>query len=63
MQMMTDDVVARHCASGTPEQARAMLEACRTAGLDEIVAYGVTERTQVEGILAMMRPPGRLMGR
>jgi 5,10-methylenetetrahydromethanopterin reductase len=57
-QLVADDVVMRHCASGTPDQARAMLEACRTAGLDEIVAYGVNDRRQVEGILAMMRPQG-----
>lgn len=55
--LMTDDVVVRHGASGTPEEARASLEAYREAGLDEIVAYGMHERRQVADILAMINPP------
>jgi 5,10-methylenetetrahydromethanopterin reductase len=52
--LMTDDVVARHCASGTVVEARAMLEAYRNAGLDEIVAYGMHEPRQLQDVLAMM---------
>lgn len=55
--LMTDDVVVRHGASGTPEEARARLEAYREAGLDEIVAYGMHERRQAEDVLAMIKPP------
>jgi 5,10-methylenetetrahydromethanopterin reductase len=51
--LMTDDVVMRHGASGTPEEARARLEAYREAGLDGIVAYGMRERRQVADVLAM----------
>jgi len=54
-ELMTDDVVTRHCASGAPAQAQAMLAAYRTAGLDEIVIYGVDERTQLSELLATMR--------
>jgi 5,10-methylenetetrahydromethanopterin reductase len=55
-ELMTDDVVARHCVSGTVEEARAKLEAYRDAGLDEIVAYGMHERDQIEDVLAVVRP-------
>ncbi len=55
-QLVTDDVVSRHCASGTPVQARAMLADYATAGLDEIVAYGMQRREHVEAVLAMIRP-------
>jgi len=53
--LMSDDVVVGHGASGTPAQARARLEAYRDAGLDEIVAYGMHERRQIEDVLAMFR--------
>jgi 5,10-methylenetetrahydromethanopterin reductase len=67
-ELMTDDVVARHCASGTPDQALAMLSQYRTAGLDEIVAYGMDDSDQVKDVLAMMAPssgaaPGPAIGR
>jgi 5,10-methylenetetrahydromethanopterin reductase len=54
-ELMTDDIVMRHCASGTPTETRTRLEAYRGAGLDEIVAYGMRERSQVQDVLAMMR--------
>ncbi len=62
-ELMTDDVVVRHCASGTPDQARAMLETYRDAGLDEIVAYGMHESGQVHDVLAMMAPQPASTGR
>lgn len=55
-ELMTDDIVMRHSASGTPEQARAMLETYRSAGLDEIVLYGVHEDAQLQQALAMIGP-------
>ncbi len=53
--LITDDVLRRHCASGTPGQVLAMLAAYRMVGLDEIVAYGMQEREQVENVLAVLR--------
>jgi 5,10-methylenetetrahydromethanopterin reductase len=58
--LMSDDVVVRHGASGTPAEARASLQAYREAGLDEIVAYGMHERRQVEDVLAIMRQPASI---
>jgi len=62
-ELMTDDVVVRHCASGAPEGARAILEAYRDAGLDEIVAYGMDDRRQVQDVLAMIGQQPASMGR
>jgi len=56
--LINDDVLRRHCASGTPQQVRAALSAYRVAGLDEIVAYGVQEREPLEKVLAIMKPQG-----
>jgi 5,10-methylenetetrahydromethanopterin reductase len=55
--LMSDDVVVRHGASGTLAEARVKLEAYRDAGLDEIVAYGMHERRQIEDVLTMFRQP------
>jgi 5,10-methylenetetrahydromethanopterin reductase len=62
-ELTGDDVVMRHCASGTPEQAMAMLQAYRDAGLDEIVVYGMQERRQLEDVLALIRPQRGSIGR
>jgi 5,10-methylenetetrahydromethanopterin reductase len=62
-ELMTDDLVVRHCASGTPDQARGMLEAYRDAGLDEIVAYGMHEPCQVQDALAIVHPQPASIGR
>jgi len=61
--LTSDDVVARHCASGTPEQARAALQVYRDAGLDEIVLYGMHDRAELEDVLAITRPQGVAIGR
>ena len=53
--LVTDDVLHRHTASGTPQQVRAALASYRDAGLDEIVAYGVGDSTQMAEVLAIMR--------
>lgn len=39
--LVTDDVVRRHTASGTPAQVRARLAAYHAAGLDEVVLGGL----------------------
>ena len=62
-ELTGDDVVVRHCASGTPEQAMTMLQAYRDAGLDEIVVYGMQERQQLEDVLALMCPQRASVGR
>jgi 5,10-methylenetetrahydromethanopterin reductase len=54
--LVNDDVLHRHCATGTLDQVLSALSAYQTAGLDEIVAYGVQEREQIENALALMRP-------
>jgi 5,10-methylenetetrahydromethanopterin reductase len=65
--LMTDDVLRRHCATGTPGQALAALSAYRSAGLDEIVIHGAQDSEQVESVLALMRSqsvaPSRTSGR
>lgn len=53
--LVTDDVLRRHTASGTPDQMKSALAAYRQAGLDEIVAYGVRDRRQMTDVLAVMR--------
>jgi 5,10-methylenetetrahydromethanopterin reductase len=62
-ELTGDDVVVRHCASGTPVQAMTMLQGYRDAGLDEIVVYGMHERQQLEDVLALMRPQRASIGR
>jgi 5,10-methylenetetrahydromethanopterin reductase len=59
-ELMSDDVVVRHGATGTPEQARARVEVYRDVGLDEIVAYGMNEHRQIEEVLAVMRQPASI---
>jgi 5,10-methylenetetrahydromethanopterin reductase len=53
--LITDDVVAGHTASGTPQQARDAFAAFQAAGLDEIIAYGVENQTQLSAALSIMR--------
>lgn len=54
--LITDDVLRRHCACGTPSQAIDALSRYRTAGLDETIVYGAQERDEVAKVLAIMRP-------
>jgi 5,10-methylenetetrahydromethanopterin reductase len=54
--LVTDDVLRRHAASGTPEEVIATLAVYRKVGLDEIVAYGVHDSEQMSDVLAIMRP-------
>lgn len=54
--LVTDEVVARHSASGTPDEARARLAAYREAGLDEIVLVGLGTGLQLRAALAALSP-------
>jgi 5,10-methylenetetrahydromethanopterin reductase len=53
-ELMTDDVVQRHCASGTPDRVVEMARAYSGAGLDEIIAYGMQGREQIDRVLAIL---------
>lgn len=53
--LVTDDVLRRHTASGTPHEVKAMLTSYRDAGLDEIVIYGVRDSKHMADVLAIMR--------
>jgi 5,10-methylenetetrahydromethanopterin reductase len=54
--LITDDVVHRHCVSGTSSGALAALADYRAAGLDEIVIHGAQDGDQVMGMAPLMRP-------
>jgi 5,10-methylenetetrahydromethanopterin reductase len=54
--LISDDVLAAHTASGTPEQARRALTAYQAAGLDEIVIYGAQDQAQLDSALTILRP-------
>jgi 5,10-methylenetetrahydromethanopterin reductase len=53
--LVSDEVVRRHTASGTPEEVRARLAAYRAAGLDEIAIGGVRTAAELEQVLAVVR--------
>jgi 5,10-methylenetetrahydromethanopterin reductase len=53
--LVTDDVLRRHTASGTPHEVKAMLTSYRDAGLDEIVIYGVRDSKHMADVLAITR--------
>lgn len=48
---ITDDIVRRHAASGSPELIRNRIEAYRAAGLDEIVVSGARDAEQIANIV------------
>lgn len=52
---VSDDVVRRHAASGTPAELRSALDAYGAIGLDEIVLSGVAGGTDVAAILRAAR--------
>jgi len=54
--LVSDDVVQRHAASGTPADLRSALDAYQAVGLDEIVLSGVAGRSDVAAILRAARP-------
>jgi len=54
--LVTDDVVMRHSASGTPQQVRAAFSAYEGVGIDEIVASGLSEPAHLQKVLDTLKP-------
>ena len=52
---VSDDVVRRHAACGTPDQVRAKLEEYRAIGLDEVVIGGMDDAPSIAAALAAIR--------
>ena len=50
-RLVSDDVVRRHAACGTPEQVRAKLDEYRAIGLDEVVMGGLDDATSIAAVL------------
>jgi 5,10-methylenetetrahydromethanopterin reductase len=51
-RLVSDDVVRRHAACGTPDQVRAKLEEYRAIGLDEVVIGGMDDAPSIAAALA-----------
>jgi 5,10-methylenetetrahydromethanopterin reductase len=56
-RLVSDDVVRRHAACGTPQQVKAKLEEYRAVGLDEIVLGGLDSTAQIAAAVAAARGP------
>jgi 5,10-methylenetetrahydromethanopterin reductase len=54
-RLVSDDVVRRHAACGTPAQVRAKLEEYRAIGLDEVVIGGIDDARGIAAALAAAR--------
>jgi 5,10-methylenetetrahydromethanopterin reductase len=54
-RLVSDDVVRRHAACGTPAQVRAKLEEYRAIGLDEVVIGGMDDAPSIAAALAAVR--------
>jgi 5,10-methylenetetrahydromethanopterin reductase len=54
-RLVSDDVVRRHAACGTPAQVRAKLEEYRAIGLDEVVIGGADDAASIAAALAAAR--------
>jgi 5,10-methylenetetrahydromethanopterin reductase len=54
-RLVSDDVVRRHAACGTPEQVRAKLDEYRAIGLDEVVIGGMDDAPSIAAVLAAVR--------
>jgi 5,10-methylenetetrahydromethanopterin reductase len=52
-RLVTDEVMRRHAASGTPDQLRAAFQRYRSVGLDEIVIAGAAGGDALREILAI----------
>lgn len=50
-RLVTDDVVRRHAACGTPQEVRAKLEEYRAIGLDEVVLGGLDDASSIAAAL------------
>ena len=55
-RLLTNDIVARHAASGTGAEVRARVAAYRTAGLDELVLAGQGDAAALPALLREVRP-------
>jgi len=51
-RLVSDDVVRRHAACGTPHQVRAKLAEYRATGLDEVIIGGIDSAEDIAGALA-----------
>ena len=54
-RLVSDDVVRRHAACGTPDQVRARLDEYRAIGLDEVVIGGMDDAPSIAAALAAVR--------
>jgi 5,10-methylenetetrahydromethanopterin reductase len=54
-RLVSDDVVRRHAACGTPAQVRARLEEYRAIGLDEVIIGGTDDAASIASALAAAR--------
>ena len=54
-RLVSDDVVRRHAACGTPAQVRARLEEYRAIGLDEVILGGMDDAPSIAAALAAAR--------
>ena len=54
-RLVSDDVVRRHAACGTPAQVKAKLEEYRAIGLDEVVIGGMDDAPSIAAALAAVR--------
>jgi 5,10-methylenetetrahydromethanopterin reductase len=54
-RLVSDDVVRRHAACGTPDQVRAKLDEYRAIGLDEVVIGGMDDAPSIAAVLAAVR--------
>ena len=54
-RLVSDDVVRRHAACGTPAQVRSKLEEYRAIGLDEVVIGGMDDAPSIAAALAAVR--------
>ena len=54
-RLVSDDVVRRHAACGTPAQVRARLAEYRAIGLDEVIIGGIDDAASIAAALAAAR--------
>src|SRR5882672_1415041 len=57
-RLVSDDVVRRHAACGTPAQVKARLEEYRAFGLDEVIIGGADDAPSIAAALAAARGEG-----
>jgi 5,10-methylenetetrahydromethanopterin reductase len=58
-RLVSDDVVRRHAACGTPAQVKARLEEYRAFGLDEVIIGGADDVPSITAALAAARGEAR----